>query len=73
MAQSKLDRETIEMMAQNMEYITLGITKNAGNFSKAQWLYFLIKSYHEDADRKGRADAIENRNRLNGGYTKAGH
>jgi len=70
---SKLDRETINMMAMNMEYIRLGLEKNAGNFSKAQWLYFLIKSYSQDVDAQARADAIAERNRLNAGYTKASH
>ena len=70
---SKLDRETINMMAMNMEYIRLGLEKNAGNFAKAQWLYFLIKAYAEDVDARSRAEAIEARNKLNSGYSKAGH
>ena len=70
---SNLDRKTIEMMAQNMEYIRLGLDKTAGNFSKAQWLYFLVKSYNEHVDAESRADAIAERNRLNAGYTKASH
>lgn len=70
---AKLDREVIEMMAANMEYIQLGVSKNAGAFSKAQWLYFLIKSYKEDIDAQHRANAISERNRLNAGYTKASH
>lgn len=75
MAKSMLDRETIEMMAMNMEYIRLGLEKNAGNFSKAQWLYFLIKSYKEDIDAQHRANATAERKRLNGkGYAgKADH
>ena len=73
MAHSSLDRKTIEMMAANMEYIQLGITKNAGAFSKAQWLFYLIKSYSEQVDGEARASAIAERNRLNAGYTKASH
>ena len=70
---SKISKATIEMMASNMEYIQLGISKNAGAFSKAQWLYFLIKSYEEHVDGEMRAEAISERNRLNAGYTKASH
>ena len=70
---SKISKATIEMMASNMEYIQLGISKNAGAFSKAQWLYNLIKSYEEHVDGEMRADAIAERNRLNAGYTKASH
>ena len=70
---SKISKATIEMMASNMEYIQLGISKNAGAFSKAQWLYHLIKSYEEHVDGEMRAEAISERNRLNAGYTKASH
>ena len=73
MSQSKLERETIEMMAKNMSYIQLGLEKNTGDINKATWLYFLIKSYKDNVDERSRADAIEARNRLNAGYTKAGH
>ena len=70
---STLDRDTIYMIAENMQYIQLGLNKEAGNFAKAQWLYFLIKSYGESVDAQHRAKAISERNRLNVGYTKAGH
>ena len=70
---SSLDRDTIHMIAENMEYIQLGVSKDAGKFAKAQWLYFLIKSYGEAVDGQHRADAIEARNRLNGYPSKAGH
>ena len=70
---SQLDDRTIEMMSKNMEYIRLGLNNNKGNENTARWLFYLIKSYMEDVDAHSRADAIEDRNRFNSGYTKAGH
>ena len=70
---SQLDDRAIEMMAKNMEYIRLGLNNNKGNEDTARWLFYLIKSYMEDVDAHSRADAIEARNHLNSGYTKAGH
>ena len=70
---SQLDDRAIEMMAKNMEYTRLGLNNNKGNENTARWLFYLIKSYMEDVDAHSRADAIEARNHLNSGYTKAGH
>ena len=70
---SRLDDKTIDIMAKNMEYIRLGLSNGKANEETARWLFYLIKSYQEDADAHMRADAIEARNRLNSGYTKAGH
>ena len=36
-------------------------------------LYFFLRDQMEDVEREDRQAAIEKRNRLNGGYTKAGH
>lgn len=72
---SNLERDVITMIEKNIEYIQLGLSKNHGDYNKAQWLYHLLKSYTDHVDGEHRAKAISERNRLNGkGYSgKAGH
>ena len=72
----------IEMIKRNLAYIRLGIDRHVvpgdeenarGDAECARWLYHTFRGLMEDVDRQDLQEAIDNRNRLNGGYSKAGH
>ena len=71
--------EKIEMVMKNMGYIRLGLERvidessERGDRECAAWLISTMESLLEDVERKRRQEAIEVRNELNNGYSKAGH
>ena len=77
-----LQEKKIEMIKKNLAYIRLGVERyvvagdeeNArGDQECAAWLYHTFNGLMEDVERVNLQEAIEARNKLNCGYTKAGH
>ena len=54
-------------------YIRLGLENTEANISPGEWLYELIEHHYNEIVQEDLQNAIERRNRLNCGYTKAGH
>lgn len=72
---SKLDDAMVARISANLPFLRLAIT-DANTHSRdeiANFLWQWMRSNENDIDRKWRAEAIEARNRLNSGYTKAMH
>lgn len=77
-----LKEKKIEMLLKNLAYIRLGLERHVtpgdeenarGDTECASWLYHTFTSLMEDVERVDLQEAIDNRNRLNSGYTKASH
>ena len=68
-----LRKKKIERLADNLQYIRLGLTNDKSDFANAQWLLGQIESLVDDVVREDLQNAISERNRLNAGYSKAGH
>ena len=77
-----ITEKKVEMIKKNLAYIRLGIERHVvpgdeenarGDEECARWLLHTFQGLIEDVERQDRQDAIDNRNRLNGGYSKAGH
>ena len=52
----KADREIIELISANMQYIQLGLNNENGNAQKAQWLFHLLKSYEQDVQQRAQSN-----------------
>ena len=77
---SILDDLMVARLKQNMSFIRLAIQPkskyvhdNLEEDEIANFLWQFIKSNYDDIDREQRQQAIDNRNELNSGYTKASH
>ena len=71
-----LTEKKIERMVKQYQYIASVVSDHTNDKSIEQrmtQLYFFLRDQMEDVEREDRQAAIERRNRLNGGYTKAGH
>lgn len=68
-----LRKKKIERLADNMQYIKLGLMNDKGTFANAQWLLGTVETLIDDVVREDLQNAISERNRLNNGYSKAGH
>ena len=77
-----LREKKVDMIKKNLAYIRLGIERHVvegdeenarGDQECASWLLHTIEGLVEDVERQNLQEAIDKRNRLNGGYTKAGH
>lgn len=77
---SKLDELMTAHVKSNLSYIRLAIQPasryiidNKEEEEIANFLWQWMKTAHADIDREQRQDAIQNRNNLNNGHTKASH
>tara|TARA_S200002703_G_C3758180_1_gene233341 strand:+ start:869 stop:1090 length:222 start_codon:yes stop_codon:yes gene_type:complete len=71
----KLDDAMVARISANLPFLRLAIT-DANTHSRdeiANFLWQWMRSNENEIDRTWRQEAIEARNRLNGGYTKASH
>ena len=68
-----LRKKKIERLADNLQYIRLGLTNDKSDFANAQWLLGQVEALIEDVTRENLQDAISERNRLNNGYSKGAH
>ena len=71
-----LTEKKIERMVTQYQYISSVVGDHTIDKSieeRMTQLYFFLRDQMEDVERLDRQAAIEKRNRLNGGYTKAGH
>ena len=68
-----LRKKKIERLADNLQYIRLGLNNDKGDFANAQWLLGQVEALIEDVTRENLQDAISERNRLNNGYSKGAH
>ena len=71
-----LTEKKIERMTTQYQYIASVVGDHTIDKSieeRMTQLYFFLRDQMEDVERLDRQAAIEKRNRLNGGYTKAGH
>jgi len=72
---SKLDDEMISRISNNLPFLRLAIA-DANTHSReeiAKFLWQWMRSNEHEIDYQWRAEAIERRNHLNSGYTKAMH
>jgi len=77
---SKLDELMTTRVKSNLSYLRLAIQPasryiidNKEEEEIANFLWQWMKTTHADIDREQRQEAIQNRNNLNNGHTKASH
>jgi hypothetical protein len=77
---SKLDELMTAHVKSNLSYLRLAIQPasryiidNKEEEEIANFLWQWMKAAHADIDREQRQNAIQNRNNLNNGHTKASH
>jgi len=76
MTLSTLDKEMINYIRKNLDFIRLSIgNQDHNNEDKiAEWLWQYMKVSHSEIDRQQRHEAIEARRKFNSpNYSKAGH